>query len=101
VDTAIGSITISGPRLTALDFSIPYYITAAAFIANTPRELSRWAALLRPYNLNTWIPIIIAVVFAGPVLWLIVHQYHRSVSVLKCYETSFKIFINQGLHSQL
>ena len=52
---AIGSITITGPRLKVVDFSIPYYETGAGFIANTPRELSKWAALLRPYKLSVWI----------------------------------------------
>jgi hypothetical protein len=99
-DIAIGSITITGSRSTAVDFSVPYYDTGAGFIANTPRELSKWAALLRPYKSNVWIPIIFAIILAGPVFWSIVHRQHKSFTLSKCYEMSFKILINQGKHDE-
>jgi ABC-type amino acid transport substrate-binding protein len=99
-DIAIGSITITGPRLTAVDFSVPYYETGAGFIANIPRELSKWAALLRPYKFNVWLPLIIAIILSGPVVWLISKQNPRKnikkISLQKCYDISFKIIVYQG-----
>ena len=95
-DIAIGSITITGSRQTVVDFTIPYYDTGAGYIANTRRELSRWAALLRPYRTNAWVAIIFSVILAGPMFWLIARKYHQDVHLFKCYEISYKIFINQG-----
>jgi len=50
---AIGSITISGPRSTVVDFPVSYYQTASGYLAHIPRGLSKWAALLRPYKLRS------------------------------------------------
>ena len=50
VDVAIGSITISTSRMTAVDFSVSNYETASGYLAHIPRDLSKWAVLLRPYN---------------------------------------------------
>jgi hypothetical protein len=50
--------------------------------------------------LNVWIPLIFALVLAGPVFWLISQQYatfhHKPVTVQKCYETTYKIIVMQG-----
>jgi hypothetical protein len=50
VDIAMGAITITGPRLAVVDFSVSYYETDVGFLAHVPRDLSKWAALLRPYQ---------------------------------------------------
>jgi len=71
VDIAIGSITITAPRETVCDFSVTYYETGIGFIAHIPRELSKWAALLRPYKLSVWISIFITLICSGPVGWWI------------------------------
>jgi hypothetical protein len=46
-----------------VDFSIPYYETGAGYLAHIPRELSKWAALLRPYKVNVWTPLILTMIF--------------------------------------
>ena len=79
------------------DFSVPYYETGAGFIANTARELSKWAALLRPYSTNAWIAILLAVFVSGPVLCFFTIQYHQPVSIQRSYQISYKIFLNQGI----
>ena len=102
-DIAIGSITITGPRSTAADFSISYYETAAGYIANIPRELSKWGALFRPYKLNVWIPLMVALILSGPIFWMILQQHatpcYNSVTIQKCYETTYKILLMQGILS--
>ena len=69
-------------------------------MANIPRELSKWAALLRPYKLNVWIPLIMAVILSGPVFWIISQQYsayhHRPITFQYCYQTTCKIIARQG-----
>ena len=95
-DIALGSITITESRQIAVDFTIPYYDTAAGFIANTDRELTRWASLMRPYQFEAWVAIICCVILVGPVLWVIAKQYHRKISLSTCFGTSYKIFLKQG-----
>ncbi len=45
VDIAIGAITVTWLRSTAVDFSVPYFEAGVGFLANIPRKLSKWAAL--------------------------------------------------------
>ena len=82
--------------MEAVDFSVPYYETAGVFMANTQREISKWAALMRPYRNNVWLLIALAVILAGPVFWWLAHRRHKGMSLSKCYEISYQIFINQG-----
>ena len=100
VDIAIGAVTITGPRETAVDFSIPYYETGCGFIANVPRELSKWAALLRPYKLTVWLPLMIAIFLSGPVFWILSKLDPKKdaipISLSKSYDTSYKIIVYQG-----
>ena len=104
VDIAIGSITITGPRQTVCDFSVTYYETGLGFLAHIPRELSKWAALLRPYQLSVWIPICVSLIFAGPIIWWIAKKNMRqrtnrkSMNLESSYELTLKIFLQQGKH---
>ena len=102
VDIAIGSITITGPRQTVCDFSVTYYETGLGFLAHIPRELSKWAALLRPYQLSVWISILVALIFSGPIIWWIAKTSDRqrtnikSMNLESSYELTLKIFVMQG-----
>lgn len=78
------------------DFSVPYYETGAGFIANIPRELSKWSALLRPYRQNSWISIVMAVLGSGPFLWFFATWYHQPISIPGSYQISCKIILYQG-----
>ncbi len=88
-------------RSLAVDFSVPYYETADGFMANVPRELSKWAALLRPYKFNVWLFLTIALVLSGAVAWWISRKSKisngKAMSIITSYETTFKIFVMQGL----
>jgi hypothetical protein len=99
-DIAIGSITITGPRSSVVDFSVPYYETGAGYLAHIPRELSKWAALLRPYKINVWIPLIFSLFLAGPIFWMISQPYakshHKPATVQQCYETTYRVIVVQG-----
>ena len=96
---AIGAITITGPRSVVVDFSVPYYETGVGFMAHIPRSLSKWAALLRPYKVNVWIPVMVTLAVSGLIVRLIFKLHvtnKRPLSLRKCYETIFKILVLQG-----
>ncbi len=101
---AIGAITITWPRQTVCDFSVTYFETGLGFLAHIPRGLSKWAALLRPYQLCVWIYILIALLFAGPVIWWIAKKSittKKSMNLKSSYELTLKIFLQQGTHLNL
>ncbi len=111
VDIAIGSITITAPRETVCDFSVTYYETGIGFIAHIPRELSKWAALFRPYKLSVWLFIFIALICSGPVgSWISQHtakgqsrrkSHKKQMNLERAYVLTLKIFVNQGLNLKI
>jgi hypothetical protein len=46
-DVAFGEITITDVRSQEVDFTVPYCETSAGFMVNIPRQLIKWAVLLR------------------------------------------------------
>ena len=110
VDIAIRSVTITAPRATVSDYSVAYYETGVGFIAHIPRELSKWASLLRPYKLAVWLSILVALICSGPVGWWISQHTARrqsrrklnnkSLNLERAYELTLKIFVNQGNQSK-
>ena len=95
----MGAVAIVSPRSFVVDFSISYVISDIGALINVPRKLSKWAALLRPYRNNVWIPVVITLVLSGPIGYLISRGDISNVkkySLEKVYETAFKIFTQQG-----
>ena len=88
------------------DFSVEYYETGVGFIAHIPRELSKWAALLRPYKLMVWLSVLVALICSGPVGWWISQHTARrqsrrknkkkTMNLERAYELTLKIFVYQG-----
>jgi hypothetical protein len=79
---------------------VTYYKTEMGFIANIPRELSKWAALLRPYQLTVWLSLLVALIFAGPVVWWIGQKSAKRIEAMTLqmtYEMTLKIFVLQGI----
>ena len=95
----MGGIYIADPRTAVADFSIPYIVTDIAALIHVPRELSKWAALMRPYQNNVWIPLAFTLLMSGPIGFLISQKdrsNRRKFSMQQVYETAFKIFTQQG-----
>lgn len=90
---------MASPRSLVVDFSIPYVISDIGALINVPRKLSKWAALLRPYQKNVWIPLAITLILSGPIGFLISKgdiSNTKKYSLKKVYETAYKIFTQQG-----
>ena len=65
-----------------------------------PRELSKWAALLRPYQLNVWISLIVIFMLSGPVGCMIfiydAKADAKPMTIARCYEILLKMILSQG-----
>ena len=63
--------------------------------------MSKAASLLRPYNFSVWIPLLLALVIAGPVLWFVAGKSRKTnlkqpLSLWHSYRINFLIIISQG-----
>jgi len=96
---ALGAISGAYPRTVVVDFSIPHILSDTGALIHIPRELSKWAALMRPYQNNVWIPVMVTLLLAGPVGFFISkvdRSNTKKYSLSSIYETAFKIFVQQG-----
>ena len=88
--------------ITVVDFSISYYETSAGFLAHYPRELSKRAALLRPYKTAVWVGLSILIILSGPLGYWISRSSRKSkgvklqLSVLQSYEICYQLTLCQG-----
>ena len=63
--------------------------------------MSKAASLLRPYNFSVWIPVLLALVISGPVLWFVAGKSRKTnlkqpLSLWHSYRINFLIIISQG-----
>jgi hypothetical protein len=63
-----------------VDFPFSYYETASGYIAHVPRDLSKWAALLRPYKLRFFVCFTLFVTFTNSVISSNVLEKQRVLS---------------------
>ena len=101
VDFAIGGLTITEPRARAVDFSYPYFETSVGYMVNVPRQMSKAAALIRPYDFTVWTPLILLVIVSGPCMWYISRKsrtnFHgRRLSISRSYRITFQVMLSQG-----
>ena len=66
----MGSITHSATRDTAVDFSYPYFYTGIGYYCLKPYPLSKFMAVLWPFDIYLWIALIAAVPTTAAVHWL-------------------------------
>ena len=60
-DLAMGSITRTTTRDTAVDFSYPYFVTRVGFFTKKPSQVPNVKALLGPYGNIVWIALAVSV----------------------------------------
>jgi hypothetical protein len=65
-----GEITRTAVRLTAVDFSYPYFETPIGIISRKPLPLPKYMAIMWPFQIEVWIAAFFALVLMGPVYWI-------------------------------
>ena len=57
---AMGAITRTTIRDTAVDFSYPYFITRVGFITKKPSQIPNVKAILSPFGIIVWITLAVS-----------------------------------------
>ena len=77
---AMGAITRTDLRDTAVDFSYPYFITRVGFVTRKPTPLPKVMAILWPYRLNVWAAFAVTLVVFNLVNWMVSSIYKKGFS---------------------
>ncbi|GFT54682.1 lig_chan-Glu_bd domain-containing protein [Nephila pilipes] len=67
-DIGVQSLSISEERMTAVDFSIPYFAHEKAFLAKEPGLMPKITAFTYPFSQNVWI-LYVLMILAATVLF--------------------------------
>lgn len=68
----LGDIAVTWERSQAVEFSFFTLADSGGFVSSSPRRLNEALALIRPFRLNVWPPLILTIALSGPILYLII-----------------------------
>ena len=77
---AMGAITQTSLRETAVDFSYPYLTTRIGFVTRKPSPLPKVMAILWPYRINVWAAFAVTLVGFNLVNWIFSRIYKKGFS---------------------
>ena len=79
-DLAMGAITHTQIRDTAVDFSFPYFFTGIGFYSKKPYRHSKFLAILWPFDIYLWLALIAAVPTTAAVYWIFALLHYKGVN---------------------
>ena len=77
---AMGAITQTKIRATAVDFSYPYFIDHVGFITRKPSRIPKFMAMMWPYKNNAWAGFTATWVVFNLVAWMVSRVYKKKFS---------------------
>ncbi|KFB41314.1 AGAP004021-PA-like protein [Anopheles sinensis] len=77
VDLYLGDAAVTWERMKAVEYSFFTLADSAAFVTHAPRKLNEALALVHPFQLTVWPPVIITIFISGPILFLIISTPFR------------------------
>ena len=77
---AMGAITQTRSRATAVDFSYPYFIDHVGFITRKPSRIPKFMAMMWPYKNNAWAGFIVTLVVFNLASWMVSSIYKKEFS---------------------
>ncbi|XP_066948573.1 glutamate receptor ionotropic, delta-2-like [Macrobrachium rosenbergii] len=90
VDLAVSALGITQEREKVVDFTAPYMGTHSMLFSRFPKEKGRALAVLSPFQFQVWICLAAAVLFLGPVAYLVSY----AVTKYKYQEADEKLDLN-------
>ncbi|XP_053672070.1 ionotropic receptor 40a [Anopheles nili] len=76
-DLYLGDVAVTWERMKAVEFSFFTLADSAAFVTHAPRKLNEALALVRPFQVTVWPPVIITIIISGPILYVIISTPFR------------------------
>ncbi|XP_049285684.1 ionotropic receptor 40a isoform X2 [Anopheles funestus] len=77
VELYLGDVAVTWERMKAVEFSFFTLADSAAFVTHAPRKLNEALALVRPFQITVWPPVIITILISGPILYIIISTPYR------------------------
>uniref|UniRef100_A0A182SQT1 Ionotropic glutamate receptor C-terminal domain-containing protein n=1 Tax=Anopheles maculatus TaxID=74869 RepID=A0A182SQT1_9DIPT len=77
VELYLGDVAVTWERMKAVEFSFFTLADSAAFVTHAPRKLNEALALVRPFQITVWPPVIITILISGPILYVIISTPYR------------------------
>ena len=77
---AMGAITQTRIRATAVDFSYPYFIDHVGFITRKPSPVPKVLAIMWPYENITWVAFAMTLLAFNLVNWMVSRIYKEEFS---------------------
>ncbi|XP_022182312.1 ionotropic receptor 40a isoform X3 [Myzus persicae] len=99
-DWFVGDLSITYERNLVVDFSFLTLVDNEAFLTHAPGRLNEAFSLIRPFHWSVWPLLLITVIFAGPILYILVdttdgHPQGKSMLYWKCVWWSVTVFLQQ------
>ncbi|XP_060859675.1 ionotropic receptor 40a [Metopolophium dirhodum] len=100
-DWFVGDLSITYERNLVVDFSFLTLVDNEAFLTHAPGRLNEAFSLIRPFHWSVWPLLLITVIFAGPILYILVdttdgHPQGKSMLYWKCVWWSVTVFLQQA-----
>ncbi|XP_025408278.1 ionotropic receptor 40a isoform X2 [Sipha flava] len=100
-DWFVGDLSITYERNLVVDFSFLTLVDNEAFLTHAPGRLNEAFSLIRPFHWSVWPLLLITVVFAGPILYILIdstdgHPQGKSLLYWKCVWWSVTVFLQQA-----
>ena len=99
---ALGQITITPIRSTAVNFTLAYFEEKIGFVTHKPYPLPKYQALIWPYQLDVWFSLIASVIIFGLLYYLLVSKLSvfDYISLEVSYIYTFMTLLMQGEYNQ-
>ncbi|KAF8778046.1 glutamate receptor ionotropic, delta-1-like [Argiope bruennichi] len=86
-DLAFTHITMTEERTNVVNFSVPYSMTACVFVSVMPEKIKSTFGFLHPFDLNTWI----AILLTFTIMIILFGLFQNKYSLFKIF---FRLFAN-------
>uniref|UniRef100_A0AAG5CQN3 Ionotropic glutamate receptor L-glutamate and glycine-binding domain-containing protein n=1 Tax=Anopheles atroparvus TaxID=41427 RepID=A0AAG5CQN3_ANOAO len=99
VDLYLGDVAVTWERMKAVEFSFFTLADSAAFVTHAPRKLNEALALVHPFQLTVWPPVIITILISGPILFLIIStpfRWRRMHDLERCIWYTINVYLRQS-----
>lgn len=86
VDLVICDLTITTERMTAVDFTYPFFFSGFTFATRKPQFSPKFSAVVHPFTKEVWISIVVCLVIMSLLFYVMNRKKHNFQSMaLKTY----------------
>ncbi|XP_023241374.1 probable glutamate receptor [Centruroides sculpturatus] len=92
-DMTCFSLNVNSERFSVIDFSSPVILQTINFVTRSPRKTPNWSSIIKPFNKEVWIILLLILVMMGFVLHKVIEKDLRA-DKMKVNWTRRQVFWN-------